>query len=74
MSDTQIGVFLRECVIYEEDSEEGLDLEAMYGLYISWCVLGNKVPIPESAFRTSVRPTVSSTRSAKACVITPDCG
>ncbi len=55
MTDTQIGVFLRECVIYEEDSEQGLDLEALYGLYISWCVLGNKVPIPESAFRTSVR-------------------
>ena len=55
MTDTQIGAFLRECVIYEEDSEEGLDFEALYGLYISWCVLGNKVPVPDSAFRTSVR-------------------
>lgn len=55
MSDTQIGAFLRECVVYEEDSEEGLDLEALYGLYISWCVLGAKVPVPDSAFRTSVR-------------------
>ncbi|HKU35515.1 MAG TPA: hypothetical protein VJP90_08195 [Paenarthrobacter sp.] len=55
MTDTQIGAFLRECVVYEEDSEEGLDLEALYGLYISWCVLGSKVPIPDSAFITSVR-------------------
>ena len=55
MTDTQIGAFLRECVIYEEDSEEGLDFEALYGRYISWCVLGNKVPVPDSAFLTSVR-------------------
>ncbi|MFK0006455.1 hypothetical protein ACIQTZ_05320 [Paenarthrobacter sp. NPDC090520] len=55
MTDTQIGAFLRECVVYEEDSEEGLDLDALYGLYISWCVLGNKIPVPDSAFRTSIR-------------------
>jgi hypothetical protein len=29
MTDTQIGAFLRECVLYEEDSEEGLDFEAL---------------------------------------------
>ena len=55
MTDSQIHAFLRDSVIYEEDSEDGLGFEALYGLYISWCLLGNKVPIPDSAFRTAVR-------------------
>ena len=54
MTDTQISSFLSDCVVFDDDTEEGLDFDTLYGLYISWCVLGRKVPIPDSAFRTAL--------------------
>lgn len=54
MTDTQISQFLRDSVVFEDDTEKGLDFDTLYGLYISWCVLGRKVPIPDSAFKTAV--------------------
>ncbi|SDX47283.1 hypothetical protein SAMN04487912_11368 [Arthrobacter sp. cf158] len=54
MTDTQISSFLRECVVFEDDTEKGLDFDTFYGLYISWCVLGRKIPIPDSAFKTAL--------------------
>ncbi|MFJ5956023.1 hypothetical protein ACIQC5_08680 [Paenarthrobacter sp. NPDC092416] len=54
MTDAQIQSFLQDCVVLEDDTDQGLDLETIYGLYISWCVLGRKVPIPDDAFRTAL--------------------
>jgi hypothetical protein len=54
MTDTQISLFLRDSVVFEDDTEKGLDFDTLYGLYISWCVLGRKVPIPDSAFKTAL--------------------
>ncbi|MEV7661586.1 hypothetical protein [Paenarthrobacter sp. NPDC089316] len=54
MTDTQIGSFIRDCVVFEDDTENGLDSDTFYGLYISWCVLGRKIPIPDSAFKTAL--------------------
>ena len=54
MTDTQIGSFIRDCVVFEDDTEDGLDFDTFYGLYISWCVLGRKIPIPDSAFKTAL--------------------
>ncbi|MFF2842242.1 hypothetical protein [Paenarthrobacter sp. NPDC057981] len=54
MTDTQISSFLRDSVVFEDDTEKGLDFDTLYGLYISWCVLGRKVPVPDSAFKTAL--------------------
>ncbi|GAA2870813.1 hypothetical protein [Paenarthrobacter ilicis] len=54
MTDTQISIFLSESVVFEDDTDKGLDFDTLYGLYISWCVLGRKVPIPDSAFKTAL--------------------
>ncbi|MET3903202.1 hypothetical protein [Paenarthrobacter sp. 4246] len=54
MTDTQISSFVRDCVVFEDDTENGLDFDTFYGLYISWCVLGRKIPIPDSAFKTAL--------------------
>ncbi|TVU59248.1 hypothetical protein FQP90_19285 [Paenarthrobacter nitroguajacolicus] len=54
MTDTQISSFMRDCVVFEDDTEKGLDFDTFYGLYISWCVLGRKIPIPDSAFKTAL--------------------
>ncbi len=54
MTDTQISQFLRDSVVFEDDTEKGLDFDTLYGLYISWCVLGRKVPIPDSALKTAL--------------------
>ena len=54
MTDTQINSFIRDCVVFEDDTENGLDFDTFYGLYISWCVLGRKIPIPDSAFKTAL--------------------
>ncbi|MFE4197067.1 hypothetical protein ACFRJ9_14470 [Paenarthrobacter sp. NPDC056912] len=55
MNSTQIGNFLRETVAFEDDTDEGLDLDTLYGLYLSWCALGRKIPIPDSAFETGLQ-------------------
>lgn len=54
MTDTQISSFIRDCVVFEDDTENGLEFDTFYGLYISWCVLGRKIPIPDSAFKTAL--------------------
>ncbi|MDR6986685.1 hypothetical protein J2Y66_001155 [Paenarthrobacter nitroguajacolicus] len=54
MTDTQISSFIQDCVVFEDDTENGLDFDTFYGLYISWCVLGRKIPIPDSAFKTAL--------------------
>jgi hypothetical protein len=33
--------FISECLVIEEDTDEGMDLDTLYGLYISWCCLEN---------------------------------
>lgn len=63
MTDTQISSFLRDCVVFDDDTEKGLDFDTLYGLYISWCVLGRKIPIPDSAFRTALE--IEGLRPAK---------
>ncbi|MFP3579609.1 MULTISPECIES: hypothetical protein [unclassified Arthrobacter] len=63
MTDTQIARFLRDSVVFEDDTEKGLDFDTLYGLYISWCVLERKVPIPDSAFKTALQ--LEGIKSAK---------
>ncbi|MFK0009731.1 hypothetical protein ACIQTZ_22030 [Paenarthrobacter sp. NPDC090520] len=55
MTKTHISSFLADSVYFEEDTEEGLDSDALYGLYISWCRLGNKIPAPDSVFAADVQ-------------------
>lgn len=63
MNDTQIGDFLKESVVFEDDTDDGLDVETLYGLYVSWCALDRRVPIPENAFETALQ--ISGHRSIK---------
>jgi hypothetical protein len=55
MATDNFARFLQECLVVEEDTEEGLDLDTLYGLYISWCRLENLERIPERAFGSMLR-------------------
>ena len=47
--------FLHECLVIEEDTDDGLDLDTLYGLYISWCGMASVEREPEQAFLSSLR-------------------
>jgi hypothetical protein len=51
----QISQFLQDCIIRDEAIDSVLDADAFYGLYVSWCCLNRKVPLPDRAFRTALR-------------------
>ncbi|MCX2749627.1 hypothetical protein OOZ51_17680 [Arthrobacter sp. MI7-26] len=55
MTVPQISQFLQDCIIHDEAIDSGLDADALYGLYVSWCCLNRKVPVPDHAFRTALR-------------------
>lgn len=46
--------FLEDSVVVEEDTDDGLGLETLYGLYISWCHLQGETPAPEGPFRDAL--------------------
>lgn len=54
MNSPQIRLFLRECIVWDETTDDALDLDAAYGLYVSWCVLNRKIPVPDHTFRTAL--------------------
>ncbi|WP_347107530.1 hypothetical protein AAHB33_10745 [Paenarthrobacter sp. S56] len=47
--------FLHECLVIEEDTDDGMDLDTLYGLYISWCGLAGVEREPEQDFLSSIR-------------------
>lgn len=55
MTPPQIRRFLQECIIADMADGSAPSAEACYGLYVSWCALNWKVPLPKDAFRTALR-------------------
>ncbi|UKA63454.1 hypothetical protein [Arthrobacter sp. FW306-04-A] len=55
MTPPQISQFLQDCIIHDEAIDSGLDADVFYGLYVSWCCLNRKVPLPDHAFSTALR-------------------
>jgi hypothetical protein len=55
MATDNFARFLQECLVVEEDTEEGLDLDSLYGLYISWCQLESVGRASERAFGAMLR-------------------
>ncbi|WP_332603421.1 hypothetical protein [Arthrobacter sp. S2(2024)] len=54
MTPSQISQFLRDCIV-NDASDSGINADAFYGLYVSWCSLNRRVPVPDQAFRTALR-------------------
>jgi hypothetical protein len=46
--------FLNECVA-RDPGADGLSLEELYGLYLSWCALEGFAPVRGRTFRTGLR-------------------
>ncbi|GAA5199817.1 hypothetical protein GCM10023346_40480 [Arthrobacter gyeryongensis] len=55
MTPQQISQFLQDCSIRAAAGNARLDADASYLLYVSWCGLNRKVPVPHQAFRTALR-------------------
>lgn len=55
MTPPQIRQFLQDCIVHDDASDSGINADALYGLYVSWCSLNRKVPLPDRAFRTALR-------------------
>ena len=47
-------LFIQDCLVIEEDAEEGLSLDALYGLYLSWSRLTGHDRLPEGSFVSSL--------------------
>lgn len=54
MTSPQISSFLQDCVVKDDTADDVMDLDTAYGLYISWCVLNRKIPVPDHTFRTAL--------------------
>jgi hypothetical protein len=54
MTKTPLEDFLTECVAADPDGD-GLSVEEMYGLYLSWCGLEGFAPVGGRAFRAGLR-------------------
>ena len=54
MTKTPLDDFLTECVAVDPDGD-GLSVEELYGLYLSWCGLGGVGPVGGRAFRAGLR-------------------
>ncbi|XAS68156.1 hypothetical protein V3C33_02135 [Micrococcaceae bacterium Sec5.7] len=53
MTKVPLDEFLCECVDRSPD-HDGLALEELYGLYVSWCVLRETEPASDRAFRAGL--------------------
>ncbi|MFF1830818.1 hypothetical protein [Paenarthrobacter sp. NPDC058040] len=47
--------FIQETLVIEEDTDEGMDLDTLYGLYISWCRISDVPREPEGRFLSTLR-------------------
>ena len=54
MTKTPLEDFLNECVTADPDGD-GLSVEELYGLYLSWCGLEGVAPVGGRAFRAGLR-------------------
>jgi hypothetical protein len=54
MTKTRLEDFLHECVAPDPDGD-GLSMDELYGLYLSWCGLEGFAPVGGRAFRASLR-------------------
>lgn len=55
MTDTQIQTFLDQCTVTKCTNEGGIDLAALFGVYVSWCLTSGTAPMANSAFVTAIR-------------------
>ncbi|MFF1832111.1 hypothetical protein [Paenarthrobacter sp. NPDC058040] len=55
MTNTQIPRFLEECVTIDDAANDGLDITALYGRYVGWCLTRLTEPIPNADFVTALR-------------------
>lgn len=55
MTDSQIQNFLDQCTVIKCTNEGGIDLTALFGVYVSWCLTGGTAPMANSAFVTAIR-------------------
>ena len=55
MTDIHISTFLAERVVQDPTLDESLDLGALYGLYVSWCLSAGADPAPQDVFCTALR-------------------
>ena len=46
--------FVNDCIARNQDAD-GLTLEELYGLYLSWCSLRGSTPAPARSFRAGLR-------------------
>ena len=54
MAKTPLEDFLNECVARDPDGD-GLSVEELYGLYLSWCGLVGSTPVRSKGFRAGLR-------------------
>lgn len=54
MAKTPLDDFLNECVARDPDGD-GLSMDELYGLYLSWCGLEGSPPVRGRAFRAGLR-------------------
>lgn len=55
MTSHQIPRFLKQCVIIDDTVHGGLDITALYGRYLSWCLTIGAEPLVSGDFATAVR-------------------
>lgn len=55
MATDNFARFIQESLVIEEDTDEGMDLDTLYGLYISWCRVSGVAREPENRFLASLR-------------------
>lgn len=46
--------FLDEATLSDPDTDCSLELDCLYGLYISWCLLHGREPKPDVTFRAGM--------------------
>lgn len=55
MTTSDYAHFLSNCIATNADMNDGLAEDEMYGLYISWCLLGRERPQRSTAFWAAMR-------------------
>ncbi|MFK0006319.1 hypothetical protein ACIQTZ_04640 [Paenarthrobacter sp. NPDC090520] len=55
MATDNFARFIQESLVIEEDTDDGMDIDTLYGLYISWCRITDIAREPETRFLSTVR-------------------
>lgn len=55
MADSQYDQFLDEATTLDPDAENALGRSCLYGLYLSWCFLGDALPRTERSFWAAMK-------------------